>query len=233
MRREQVRRECAVSSRTVRWSEGTFVSVGVSLSPGRLPMSMWTRKSFSLLSSDYNCLFGATLRGLRCCLSSLFGGTVYVLYKLGLCTCCLRHLIGAFWQEFYSFEFFFSCEGFGATVDVEVTRLLCRARHLYVGYLLPSEGETLRGQRGVDHLRAGSTYVFSGALLSHSHFIRCCFLHCRFEIMLVTNILQGLKFVRQWYEFLDTMFRESFHSFPLLERVQVTKIMLGSSLHFN
>jgi hypothetical protein len=37
---------------------------------------------------------------------------VYVLYKLGLCTCCLRHLIGAFWQEFYSFEFFFSCEGF-------------------------------------------------------------------------------------------------------------------------
>jgi hypothetical protein len=149
-----------------------------------------------------------------------------VLYKLGLCTCCLRHLIGAFWQEFYSFEFFFR-------VKVLVQLLMLRSPVCCAEHDICTWGQ--RGQRGVDHLRAGSTYVFSGAVLSHSHFIRCCFLHCRFEIMLVTNILQGLKFVRQWYEFLDTMFRESFQSFPLLERVQFTlqHIMLGSSLHFN
>ena len=41
--------------------------------------------------------------------------------------------------------------------------------------------------------------------------------------MLVTNILEGLKFVKQCYKLLDTMFRKSFYSFPLHERNQVKK----------
>jgi hypothetical protein len=51
--------------------------------------------------------------------------------------------------------------------------------------------------------------------------------------MLRTNSSQGLKFVMEWYVLFDTMFRESFHSFPMFERGLVNIRILGSSLWLN
>ena len=197
-----MRYECAVSSQTVRWFEGIFVSVGILLSPDRLPMSMWTRKSFPLLSCGYNCLFGAILSGLRCSLSFLLGATVYAVYKLGLCPCCLQVALGCLSKASTASICFFR-----ANVLVQLLKLIspvCYAKHTICTWGIYYHGKVRCGWDSVEWIicvqELLTVFQVHSSLTPIS--FGCYFLHYRFEIMLITNILEGLKFIRQCYDLL-------------------------------
>ena len=108
-----------------------------------LLMSMSTHKSFSLLSCGCNCLFGAILSGLRCSLSSLLGTTVYAVYKLGLCTCCLWVALGCLSKASTASICFFR-----ANVLVQLlklTSLICCAEHTICTWSIYYRGKVGHG----------------------------------------------------------------------------------------
>ena len=126
--------KCAVSaSWAPEWCSGSKVllwALGF-CSLNWLPMSMWTLKSFFLLSCGCNCLFWAILSGLHCSLSSLLDANVYAVYKLGLCTYCLRVALGCFSKAstalicFFVQNFWCNCWSWPHLFAVQSTPSVC------------------------------------------------------------------------------------------------------------